>query len=97
MSKNTQEFFEQIKSGEQPTLIDRIKEAASTLRDIGGQIWDGAKPMFDHGRTEAASALFSEGNAHVIYMRGQEGIQQGQDQEQGKELPDHQRDDGREM
>ncbi len=59
MSKNTTQFYEQIKSGEQPTFLDGIKEAASTLKDIGGQIWDGAKPMFDHGRTEAAAALFS--------------------------------------
>jgi hypothetical protein len=92
MSKNTKKFIEQIKSGEQPTLVESIKEAASSLRDIGGQIWDGAKPMFDHGRAEAAAALFL-GNAHVMYMRGKEGVEQ----DQVKELPDHQRDDGREM
>lgn len=96
MSKQTNQFFEQLKNGEQPTFVDGIKEAAATLKDIGGQIWDGAKPMFDHGRTEAAAALFS-GNAHVMYMRGNDGIQQGQDQEQVKESPEHQRDDGREM
>jgi hypothetical protein len=48
-----------------------------------GQVWDGAKPAFDHGRTEAAAALFS-GHGHVMYMKGQEGIEQGQDQ-----APDH--------
>jgi len=96
MSKQTNQFFEQIKSGEQPTFFDGVKEAASTLKDIGGQIFDGAKPMFDHGRSEAAALLFS-GNAHVMYMRGNDGIQQGQDQEQVKESPEHQRDDGREM
>jgi len=96
MSKDTQRFFEQLKSGEQPTLIEGIKVAAFLMKDIGGQVWDGMKPMFDHGRTEIAAALFS-GHGHVMYMRGQEGIEQGQDQEQVKETPEHQRDDGREM
>lgn len=94
MSKNTQEFFEQLKSGEQPTLVESIKEAATSLKDIGGQIWDGLAPSFNHGRSEAAAALFS-GNAYVMYMRDQNGI--GQAQDQTKESPEHQRDDGREM
>ncbi len=94
MPKDTKQFFEQIKSGEQPTLIDAIKEAASSMKEIGGQLWDGMKPMFDHGRTEAAAALFS-GQAHVMYMKGQDGVEQGQDQV--KETPEHQRDEGREM
>lgn len=72
MSKQTREFFEQIKAGEQPSLLETIREA-------GGQIWDSMKPMFDHGRTEAAAALFA-GHAHVMYMNGQEGVEQGQDQ-----------------
>src|SRR5579863_10182394 len=94
MSKHTQRFFEQIKSGEQPTLVEGIKEAASSMKEIGGQIWDGLAGMFNHGRSEAAAALFS-GNAYVMYMKGQEGIEQGQDQV--KEAPEHQRDGGREM
>ena len=68
MSKQTQQFFEQIKSGGQPTLIEGIREASFSMKEIGGQIWDGLKPMFDHGRTEAAAALFS-GQGHVMYMR----------------------------
>ncbi len=96
MSKQTQQFFEQIKSGGQPTLIEGIREASFSMKEIGGQIWDGLKPMFDHGRTEAAAALFS-GQGHVMYMRGQEGIEQGQDQEQAKEMPEGQRDLGREV
>ncbi len=36
------------------------------------------RPMFDHGRTEAAAALFA-GHAHVMYMKGPEGNEQGQD------------------
>jgi hypothetical protein len=96
MSKQTQRFFEQIKSGEQPDLIEGIKDAASSMKEIGGQIWDGLKPMFDHGRAEAAAALFL-GHGHVMYMKGQEGIEQGQDQELSKEVPEGQRDLGREM
>ena len=79
MSKQTKEFFEQIKAGQQPTLLESIREAASALKEAGGQLWDGMKPMFDHGRTEAAAALFA-GHAHVLYMKGPEGNEQGQDQ-----------------
>lgn len=79
MSKQTKEFFEQLKAGQQPTLLESIREAAGALKEMGGQLWDGMKPMFDHGRTEAAAALFS-GHGHVMYMKGQEGIEQGQDQ-----------------
>ena len=54
--------------------------------------------MANHGRTEAANLLFS-GQAHVMYMKGEKGIEQGQDQEQeqNKEMPEGQRDLGREM
>lgn len=38
-------------------------------RAIGGVLWDGAKPMFNHGRDELASALF-RGDAHVVYGWG---------------------------
>ena len=85
MSRETQKFFEQLQSGEPPTLIESIKEAASSLKDIGGAIWDGLKPAFDNGRTEAAAALFS-GNAYVLYSKS-DGVEQGQDQvDQVKEM-----------
>jgi hypothetical protein len=90
MSQQTRQFFEQIKSGEQQTSF------VQSLKEVGGQMWDAAKPMFDHGRTEIAAALFA-GHAHVMYMRGEAGIEQGQDQEQVKEQPDVQREQGREM
>lgn len=91
MSKQTNEFFEQLKAGEQPSLLETIREA-------GGQLWDLMKPMFDHGRTEAAAALFA-GHAHVMYMNGQKGVEQGQDQVQHpvNEMLEHQQDAGREM
>lgn len=93
MSKQTQRFFEQLKSGEKPALAEEIREAAGSLKGVGGQMWDGMKPMFDHGRTELAAALFA-GHAHVMYMKGQEGVMQGRDQ--AKETPEQHRD-GREM
>src|SRR5690242_1747386 len=84
MSKQTNEFFEQLKAGEQPSLVQTIKQAAASMQEIGGQIWDGMKPMFDHGRTEAAAALFA-GHGHVMYMNGPDGVEQGQDQIQPPE------------
>lgn len=100
MSKQTQQFFEQLKAGQQPGLLETIREAAASMKAIGGQMWDSAKPMFDHGRTEVAAALFS-GNAHVMYMKGPKGIEQGQDQvrdqDQVKEMPERQQDIGREL
>ena len=87
MSKK--DLAEFLKAPEQPSL-------AASLKEIGGQFWDGVKPMFDHGRTELAAALFS-GHAHVMYMRGQEGIEQGQDQIQSPEQTQQKEVDGREM
>ena len=58
-------------------------------------MWDGAKPMFDHGRTELAAALIS-GHGYVMYMRDQkEGVEQTQNHTQ--EPPEVQQDMGREM
>jgi len=93
---SSKKFFEQLKNGQEPTLLESIKEAASALREAGGQLWDAAKPMFDHGRTEAAAALFI-GNAHVMYMKGNEGDEQGKDQTQNVEQTQQQESEGREM
>jgi hypothetical protein len=70
MSKAVREFFEQIKTAENPGIL-------ATAREIGGQLWDNAKPMFDHGRTEAVAALFA-GHAHVMYMHNEKGVEQDQ-------------------
>jgi glycine cleavage system H lipoate-binding protein len=88
--------MEQIKSGEQPTLLESIKEAASLLKDIGGKVWDEAKPFVDHGRSEWAALMYT-GSAYVMYPRNQQGVEQSQEQEQVKDEPEHQRDDGREL
>lgn len=93
MSKQVKQFFEQVKSNEAPSLAESIREAAGAARNIGGQLWDSVKPMFDHGRTELAAALFS-GHAHVMYMKGVDGI--GQQQDQSKEATERQIE-GRDM
>jgi hypothetical protein len=97
MSKQTQQFFEELKSGQSPSLMERIQQAAEGAKNIAGQMWDGAKPMFDHGRTELAAALFT-GQAHVLYMKGQEGPDKGVEpvREQAQHGPERERD-GREM
>ena len=96
MSRKAQEFFEQLKDGQEPGLIEAIREAAAPLKEIGGGLWDAVKPMFDHGRTEVAAALFA-GHGHVMYMKGQEGNAQGQDQAQNPEQTQQKEVEGREM
>jgi hypothetical protein len=97
MSKQTQQFFEQVKNGESPSLVERLQQAASTAKGIAGQMWDDAKPMFDHGRTELAAALFA-GHAHVMYMKGQEGLDNGPEPEKEQATQSPQREQGgREM
>ena len=76
-----------MKAGENPSL-------AQTFSQIGGQMWDAAKPMFDHGRTELAAALFA-GHGHVMYMHNQDGVEQTQNQSQ--ELPEVKQDMGRDI
>lgn len=93
MSKQTKQFIEQVKSNEAPSLVEQVKEAAEAAKSIGGQVWDGLKPMFDHGRTELAAAIFS-GHAHVMYMKGNDGVEQ--EKEQAKEMPERE-NEGREM
>jgi hypothetical protein len=93
MSKKTQAVFEQLKSGDGPGLAASIRDLAAPLKEAAAQLWDGAKPMFDHGRAEAAAALFA-GHAHVMYMKGPDGVEQGH--EPGKDEP-QQEQDGREM
>jgi hypothetical protein len=84
MSKQADKLFEERDSGKQPGLAEGLRQAASTANHIGGQIWDGMKPMFDHGRTELAAALFA-GHAHVMYMKGEESPLFPLEQDQGKQ------------
>lgn len=94
MSKQTQQFFDQLKSGEKPTLLETIKEAASTIKDLGGRLWDEAKPMFDHGRSEAAALLFT-GQSYVMYMKAGQGAEHTQDH--SANAAEQQTDLGREL
>ena len=68
MSKQTREFFEQVKSGQSPTLVESIRSAAASLKEVGGKIWDALTPTFEHGAHEAASLLF-RGDAFVMYPK----------------------------
>ena len=81
MSKESREFFEQIKAGQQPSLVQSIREAASPLKEIGGKIWDSLTPTFDHGAHEMASALF-RGDAFVMYPRTNQAENQQQEPQQ---------------
>jgi hypothetical protein len=88
MSKQTREFFEQLKAGQQPSLT-------ATLKEIGGKLWDAATPMVEHGGHEMASLLF-RGDAFVMYPRtgngGQSHEGQGLQQEAAKEEPQRQQE-----
>jgi hypothetical protein len=89
MSKAADQFFANVKQPEQSMgAIEAVKEGVtaflSQMKEMGGEAWDAAKPAFDHGRTEAAAALFNGSSGHVMYMRGTQGVEQGQDQ-----APDH--------
>jgi hypothetical protein len=87
MAKRNRDVFELIKLGEQHGLAEVIK-------DVGGQMLETGKNMFDHGRSELAAALFS-GHAHVMYMHeSKEGVEQTQNHIQ---QPEVEHDLGREM
>jgi hypothetical protein len=86
MSKETREFFERLKNvknddtpaiGTGKAIGEGLKEGIMAFRDGLGQVWDAATPMFDHGRTELAAALFS-GHAHVMYMHNENAVEEPQ-------------------
>jgi hypothetical protein len=87
MSNEAKQFLESAKEAQAEKSMGAIEAAAegmkaflSGAREVGGAIWDAGKPAFDHGRTELAAALFHDADAHVMYMRGTQGVEQGQDQ-----------------
>lgn len=85
MAKVPKELFQPKSMGATEAALEGIKEGVSALlstaKDVGGAVWDGAKPLFDHGRSEAAACLFGgNGSGYVMYQRGVQGIEQGQDQ-----------------
>jgi hypothetical protein len=74
MSKQSREFFEQLKGGEQPNLLESIKEGVQaaapglSLSKILGDIGAELKNQAAHGSHEMAAALF-RGDAFVMYPR----------------------------
>jgi hypothetical protein len=49
-------------------MWEGVKLGVSGFLSGMGQVWDAAKPFFDHGRSEAAAALFNA-NPYVMYQR----------------------------
>jgi hypothetical protein len=72
MSKNTDAFFEQLRSGEQPTVLESLRESILSVApglsldkivsDIGAEL----RHLGAQGSHEVASALF-RGDAFVMY------------------------------
>ena len=67
------------------SLFEAGREALASIlgpvRNAAGKVWDELAPAFDHGRSEAAAALFT-GSAYVMYQKGPL-------QEQGQDQPLH--------
>jgi len=93
MSKQTREFFEQLKAGEKPSLLENIQDRLSPST-IGGEVWKELKQQAAHGAHELSAALFN-GAGFVMYPRQQDhdDPQKGHGQEMQQE---HDRG-GREM
>jgi hypothetical protein len=79
MAKVKQDLFENKPQATTEPSAERIRALFAGIKEVGGAVWDGMAPMVNHGRSEAAAALFN-GNAYVMYQRGTAGVEQGQDQ-----------------
>ena len=94
MSKRTNEFFEQLKAGDQPSLAETIRAIVPglSLDKIFGDIGQELKHMGSQGSHELAAALFI-GGAFVMYPKaGHDDPQHGLSNQ-----PEIERDTGREM
>lgn len=77
MFDHNRENVQNEQAGKEPSLFDKAMEVGARM---GREMWnDAVVPMFNHGRAEAASALF-RGEAYVMY-----GNKTGNEQEQGME------------
>ncbi|HWG46394.1 MAG TPA: hypothetical protein VN688_26770 [Gemmataceae bacterium] len=94
---SSKDFFEQLKAGQEPSLVETIQAIAPglSLSKILGDIGEELTQQAVAGAHEMASALF-RGDAFVMYPRTNQAeepdhglTQQEQQQEQGR--------DGREM
>jgi hypothetical protein len=102
MSKESREFFEQIKAGEKPTgVIEAIREGVQavapglSLSNIFSDIKWELKDQLAHGAHELASALF-RGDPFVMYPRTNQADKPGHDQSRDTQQQEHDRG-GREM
>ena len=96
MSKNTQAFFEQLKSGAEPGLLKSLAPGLS-LGQILGDLGDELRHQGAQGAHELAAALFRGHDAFVMYPKaGQDRVEQGQNPVKD-ESQQHQDQDGREM
>jgi hypothetical protein len=93
MSKQTREFFEQLKAGEKPSLLEKMQERLFPST-IGGELWKELKQQGLAGAHEMAAALFN-GNAFVMYPRQPD--HDDPQQAQTKEVQQEQQRGGREM
>ena len=79
MSKQSREFFAQVKSGEQIGALEAAREGiqavapglslSKMLSDVGAEL----KNQLAHGSHEMSAALFN-GSAFVMYPRTKEGV-----------------------
>ena len=67
----SQEKFSEILNQSEPT--GPVEAFLSQLKEMGGEVWDAAKPSFDHGRAELAAILYT-GSAHVMYGHTQNEV-----------------------
>lgn len=72
----SKEKFSEILNQPEPT--GPVEVFLSQLKEMGGEVWDAAKPSFDHGRAELAAVLYT-GSAHVMYGHTSEHDQQAPD------------------
>ena len=69
----SKEKFSEILNQPEPT--GPVEAFLSQLKEMGGEVWDAAKPSFDHGRAELAAVLYN-GSAHVMYGHTQNEVDQ---------------------
>ena len=68
------------------SIIEAIKAGAAAVKELGGAIWDGAKPMVEHGSTELMNGIYN-GNAFTPY--GWKGVEPGNEQQQEAKPQEH--------
>ncbi|MGH7173467.1 MAG: hypothetical protein ACRELG_24560 [Gemmataceae bacterium] len=65
-------------TGTVEAIKDGVGALLSQLKEMGGEVWDAAKPSFSHGCAELSALLYT-GSAHVMYGHTSEHDQQAHD------------------